>query len=528
MHLLLVHRLVGPGNCARRLTAGLCLFVLCGIAPSLAHAFGWSDVERRARAVANAAYVKPEASLPAELRELSYAQYQNIRFRPDHAHWRGKGLPIELAFFHRGMRFEQPVKINEVTREGVREIRYSADAFDFGANKIPLDKLKGLGFAGFRIHYPVNTPKVKDEVLVFLGASYFRALGRGQVYGLSARGVAVNTGEASGEEFPRFSEFWVVRPLPGAREFTIYALLDSPRLAGAYRFILKPGVETAIEVTARLYPREKIVKLGVAPLSSMYFFGENQRPGHEDYRPEVHDSDGLSVATGEGEWIWRPLVNPKRLLITSFSTRRLAGFGLQQRDRQFSNYEELATRYDARPSVWIEPRGEWGAGRVELVQIPTPDETNDNVMAYWVPETASRKGEPLTLQYRILWQKESESRPPLMWVMQSRRGPDRLHRQDNTIAFNVDFAGGPVSAAPTPRRSPALASDDGALEATTHVDGNATVVSSRIERNEVSGGWRLSLVLRRVDASKPTELRAYLVRDNKPVSETWSYILPPE
>lgn len=500
---------------ARARVASSLLFVLMGGAAFAAQAFGLPDVERRAQALAKAGYVKPPAAdLPDELRQLKHDDYQKIHFKPEYRHWHGKGLPIELAFFHRGMAFEQAVRINEVSGDGVRPIEYRPEAFDFGANKIDAKKLKGLGFAGFRVHYAVNTPKVKDEVLVFLGASYFRALGRGQAYGQSARGLAINTGELSGEEFPHFVEFWIDRPLPGEREFTVYALLDSPSATGAYRFTLRPGQETKIDVKARLFPRGRIGKLGVAPLTSMYLFGENQRSAQDDYRPEVHDSDGLSVNIGNGEWVWRPLVNPKRLLITSFAAAKLGGFGLQQRDRQFSSYEELSTRYDRRPGVWVEPQGPWGAGRVELVQIPTPDDTNDNIVAYWVPDQAPKPDQPYDLQYRLRWQKETERRPPLLWVSQTRRGADPHRRQENSITLAVDFAGMP------------LREGAGALSAQTHLDSNAKLLDSRIERNEAAGGWRLTLIVRRIDAAKPVEIRAHLMRQNKPVSETWSYLLP--
>ena len=329
---------------------------------------------------------------------LTYDRYRDIRFKPNEAWWRGAKLPFELAFFHQGFYFDQPVRINEVVAGRVREIKFSPDLFDFGANKIDRQKMQGLGFAGFRVHYPVNTPKYKDEVLVFLGASYFRAMGKGQVYGLSARALAVDTALISGEEFPRFVEFWIEQPAANARELTIYGLLDSKRVTGAYRFLLKPGVETVVDVKAQIFLRENVSKLGLAPLTSMFTFGENQRPRTEDYRPEVHDSDGLLIQSGTGEWIWRPLTNPKRLLVTSFALDNPLGFGLMQRDRDFSRYEDLEARYERRPSAWVEPKGKWGAGRVELVQIPSPDETNDNIVAYWVPDATPAYAQALRIR----------------------------------------------------------------------------------------------------------------------------------
>jgi glucans biosynthesis protein len=482
-----------------------------------AGAFGFDDVDRRARALANAGYAKRGGDLPKELQQLKYEDYKDIRFRRERAWWRREGLPFELVFFHEGMYFDQPVKISEVSAAGVREIKYRAADFDFGANKVDPKDWHGLGFAGFRVHYAVNDRKYKDEVLAFLGASYFRALGQGQMYGLSARGLALDTGLTSGEEFPRFVEFWIQRPAPSDRQLTLYALLDSPRVAGAYRFVLKPGSSTAMEVKARLHFRAEVGKLGLAPLSSMYYFGSNQHADHDDYRPQTHDSDGLSVAAGNGEWIWRPLVNPKRMLVTSFATVDPRGFGLQQRDRHFASYQDLAARYDLRPGVWIEPQGRWGAGRVELVQLPTPDETNDNIAAYWVPDQPPKPHAPLDLEYRLLWQKNAEQRPPLYWAMQTLRGRGYMPKPDDSLWLQVDFVGGPPPAA-----------SDSETAAAIYVDDNAELLQSRIEPNTVDGGWRLVMRLRRADAAKPVEMRAYLHRANRAVSETWSYILPPD
>jgi glucans biosynthesis protein len=375
--------------------------------------------------------------------------------------------------------------------------------------------MNGLGFAGFRVHFPL-TGKYKDEVLSFLGASYFRALGKEQGYGMSARALAIDTGLPSGEEFPRFVEFWVERPAPTAKELVIYGLMDSRRVAGAYRFTLRPGTETVIDVKARLYFREAVGKLGVAPLTSMFFFGENQKPVTDDYRPEVHDSDGLSLHAANGEWIWRPLANPKRLLVTSFATANPLGFGLMQRDREFEHYEDLQGRYENRPSAWVEPKGSWGPGRVELVQIPSPDESNDNIVAYWVPDTPPQPKQPWDVEYRVLWQKDADTRPPLAWVEQTRRGHGYERTPDNSIGLIVDFEG------PLFKKLPA----DAKLEGIVSGDANVEILRRHTYRNDVTGGWRMVLAVRRIDNGKPAELRAYLRNGNESVSETWSYILP--
>jgi glucans biosynthesis protein len=481
-----------------------------------AQGFDFEAVDKLARSLAAKPYNRSVPPLPKALKELSYDQLRDIRFDPSRSVWRAEKLPFELQFFHLGGAFhDQPVRIHEVAGGAVREISFDPADFDYGKTGLERAQMRRLGFAGFRVHTALNTPRYKDELLVFLGASYFRALGQGQRYGASARGLAVDTAERAGEEFPRFEQFWIVRPARDARELTIFALLDSRRVTGAYRFIVRPGRETVTEVTARLHLREGGAKIGMAPLTSMFFHGENQRATAEDFRPEVHDSDGLAVHTGSGEWIWRPLVNPRRLLVTSFAATDPRGFGLLQRDRAFASYEDLEARYELRPSLWVEPIGSWGAGRVELVQIPTPDETNDNIVAYWVPQQPLRPGQPFEFRYRLLWQKGTERRPPSAWVVQTRRGQGYAALPDDVIKLTVDFDG------PALRKLPAEA----AVTADLTVNGGQTLALN-VHRNEVSGGWRMVVQVRRADKDKPIDLRAVLRNRESPLSETWSYIIP--
>jgi glucans biosynthesis protein len=492
--------------------------LLVALTPWPALGFDFDEVAHRAQQLAAQPYRPQKVDLPKELQGIDYDRFRDIRFKPERALWRDAKLPFEVAFFHLGLYFDQSVRINELSGNTVREVRFDPALFDYGANKFNPQRMNGLGFAGFRVHYPLNTQKYKDEVLVFLGASYFRALGKGQVYGISARGLAIDTGLASGEEFPAFVEFWIERPAPTATELTIYALLDSRRASGAYRFVLRPGTETVVEVKARLFMRENVSRLGLAPLTTMYFFGENQRSARDDYRPEVHDSDGLSIQSGTGEWIWRPLVNPKRLLVTSFALTNPVGFGVMQRDRDFSHYEDLEARYDQRPSAWLQTRGNWGAGRVELVQIPSPDETNDNVVAYWVPDAPPPPKAPLDFEYRLLWQKDPAMRPPSAWVTQTRRGRGYARNEDGSLGLVIDFDG------PALRKLAADAEVEGIVTA----DSNAEVREVVTHRNDATGGWRIALRVARTDNAKPLELRAYLRTRTSTLSETWSYVLPPE
>ena len=221
-------------------------------------------------------------------------------------------------------------------------------------------------------------------MVTFLGASYFRGLAKGQKYGLSARGLAINTAEMIGEEFPIFKEFWLQKPKTKDKVITLYALLDSKSVSGAYRFEIIPGANTIMNIEAHLFPRENIQKIGIAPLTSMFLFGENNKNDFDDFRLEVHDSDGLLVHNGHGEWLWRPLDNSKKLRISSFVDNGVKGFGLLQRDRDLSNYQDFEANYQSRPSAWVEPLENWNDGYVQLVEIPSRQEIHDNIVAYWV------------------------------------------------------------------------------------------------------------------------------------------------
>jgi glucans biosynthesis protein len=479
-------------------------------------AFDFDDVAELARRKANAPYEPPDRAQPAELEALGYDRYRDIRFRPDRALWRDQDLPFDVMFFHRAQSNPR-VRMNEVVEGEARHLPYDSADFDFGENTLSPATWSELDYAGLRVHYHLNGPEYKDELIVFLGASYFRALAAGTRYGLSARALAVDTVGGAGEEFPYFPEFWLVKPEPGARTLRMLALLDSPRVNGAYQFDVTPGDETVIEVRARLYLRAPIASLGVAPLTSMYQFGENQ-PHRTDFRPEVHDSDGLLVATGDGEWLWRPLINPNQVLTTSFSMRGLAGFGLMQRDRSFSSYEDPEARYDLRPSAWVEPVGAWGPGRVELVQIPTPNETNDNIVAYWVPDQLPAPGEPLDFAYRLHWQSaRTAQQPPGAWVTQARVGRGYRELADDEHQFMVDFTG-PSLAALQPSAP---------VRAVVSAPANGEILETNAYHVEATGAWRMMVLVKQLDAAQPVELRGYLQNGADILTETWSNLVPP-
>ena len=501
-------------------------------------AFDMQNVVAKAQELAKAPYQDPKGQVPEWLTKITYDQWRDIRFRPEYALWRDPRLPFEVQFFHPGFYYNRVVAINVVDAKGVHPVPFSPSHFDYGHNDFASKVPQNLGYAGFRIHAPIKKADYYDEVIVFLGASYFRAVGKDQVFGLSARALAIDTAEPSGEEFPYFKEFWLVTPVAPAREptpqsgkkaakakaakesagppikeMTIFALLDSPSLAGAYRFTVEPGEQTVVNVEGRVFMRQPVQKLGIAPLTSMFFHGEDTTRQFEDFRPEVHDSDGLLLSFESGEWLWRPLDNPRTLNVTGLRMVKPRGFGLIQRDRNFEHFQDLETHAEQRPSVWIAPQGDWGEGHVELVEIPTKSDTNDNVVAFWVPEKAAKPGDLVAFSYASTWYTEDPARPPGGRVIATRR--DR-GTAEGAYRFVIDFAGTDLDALPPNtilRGVVSVASKDDAAE----------LLDQQVVKNTASGGWRLTFQVR--PKKTPVELRAFLDKDGNALTETWSYVL---
>lgn len=503
----------------------LLLLTICSGWSTQAHAFALDDITARAKALMEKPYVAPVSNLPAVFSQMQFADYQKIQPRRDGFEWANLNTPFKLAFYHQGMHFNTPVKINEVLGDAVQEIRYDPARFDFSDLKIDHNATKTLGYAGFRVLYPINHAGKNDEIMSVLGASYFRVIGKGQVYGLSARALAVDTIAGNGEEFPHFTEFWIKRPAPQDKQLVIYALLDSPRATGAYRFVLKPGTDAVLDVQARIFLRDKVAKLGIAPLTSMFLYGPNQLVNRRNFRPAIHDSNGLAIHTGSGEWLWRPLNDPQNVQTSAFEAENPKGFGLLQRGRDFANFEDLKDRYDLRPSAWIEPQGNWGKGHVELVEIPTADETNDNIVAFWTPDSLPPKGAPLKFDYRMHWTMDEPAllKNETAWVNQTFHTDGELVQAnlirhiDGTTALLVDFVG------PTLADLPANAT----ISPQVSVGANAELVDTQLQRNPAINGWRLTLRVKIKDPTQVVELRAALASGGKLLTETWAYQLPP-
>jgi glucans biosynthesis protein len=481
--------------------------------------FRYEDVVRRARDLSRAAFEANVPTLPEPLNRLDFDAYRDIRFRSERAFLASTGGPFRMQLFHLGFLYQRPVTVN-VIRDGVpTPIAYQPQLFDYGRTKIERPLPVNIGFAGFRLHYPLNNPRVFDELIAFLGASYYRFLGRDQRYGLSARGVAINAprnGEP--EEFPYFREFWVdVPPASSPDHILVYALLDGPSVAGAYRFVVYPAVETTIDVTATLFPRRTMNSVGLAPLTSMFFVGENDRRRVDPFRPELHDSDGLLMHTGAGEWIWRPLHNPARKWVSAFIDNNPRGFGLLQRDRTFESYQDLEAFYHLRPGYWVEPTGNWGEGRVELIELPTDNEATDNVVAYWQPQAPYEPGQEIAFGYRIRALAGADEMHPGGKVANTFQTPAKASGSADPgdpllRRFMVDFVGGDLAYyLPEPNLVQVVPS--ASVGQITH---------TFVVPNEHTRGFRAAFDVK-LEPGQSTDLRAFLKAGNKALTETWTF-----
>lgn len=478
-----------------------------------AQPFDHAKLKGHARWLSERPYQAPSRRLPAAVEALDWDRYQSIRFRPEQALWRDEGLRFQAQFFHLGLFFKSPVRIHEVVDGQAREIAYRASMFDHRQSGLDPAALPGdLGFAGFRLNFHTD---LERDVCAFLGASYFRAVGGQWQYGLSARGLAIDTAMPHPEEFPDFTAFWLERPDPRSSTVVVHALLDSPSVAGAYRLRITPGDTLVMDVDASLYPRKTIERLGIAPLTSMYQVGENDRRMGYDWRPEIHDSDGLALWTGAGEWIWRPLTNPRQLAFNAFQDRQPRGFGLLQRDRNFENYQDDGVFYERRPSLWVEPRGDWGEGSVQLVEIPTVDETFDNIVAFWNPQRKPQAGEELLYSYRLHWGAHPPVQPPLARCVATRTGLGGVvgrPRQYFSWRFAVDFTGGDLAL---------LGRDANVKAVVTPSRGRVEIVSARPLHS--IGGYRAMFDLVPPEDTEPITIRLYLEHAGQPLTETWLY-----
>ncbi|MBL9055880.1 MAG: glucan biosynthesis protein, partial [Rhodobacteraceae bacterium] len=427
------------------------------------------------------------------------------------------GSQFRLAAFHMGWLFPEPVRIFEVAEGMATEMRFTTDDFEYLgdlAKKVP-EHGSLPGVAGIRLNTPLNRLDKFDELVAFVGASYFRALGRNSAYGLSARGLALNTATAQGEEFPRFSRFYTERGPVGSTSVTVYATLEGPSVTGAYRFVITPGEATTMDVTARLYFRQDVAELGVAPLTSMFLFSEKNRAEFDDYRPNVHDSEGLRIVRAGGDVIWRPLNNPPQLTGSYFAETAPDSFGLYQRDRDFENYQDTGAHYERRPSLNVKPLGDWGKGNVRLVEIPSDLEGNDNIVAYWVPEAPAKAGDAREFAYRLSWgDLPHDDAEPLAYVHETRSGHGGFSGAETvpgTRKFVIDFKGGMLAALdPKATVEPKVTLTGGELLGTT---------LQKIDGTDI---WRLVIEAQAANGAI-VEMGAHVAGYDRKLTETWLY-----
>ena len=483
--------------------------------------FDYAYLKGVARTLAEAAYKSPPQQLPPSIAQLDWDHWESIRFREEHSLWADDGLRFRIQFAHLGFRINKPVRMYLVQEGHAQELAFDPAMYDYSRAGVNPNQLPAnLGFAGFRILS--HTDWVRD-VAAFQGASYFRAVDGDMQFGMSHRGLAIDCGMPTPEEFPDFIAYYLERPQKDSSSLTVYGLLDSPSLAGAYRFIIDVADTMVMDMDAALYPRKQIERVGIAPGTSMFFSGKNDHRSSQDWRPEIHDSDGLQMWTGAGEWIWRPLTDPTSVRVNSYADDGPRGFGLMQRERDFQQYQDDGVFYEKRPSVWVEPKSNWGKGAVNLVEIPTRDEVMDNIVAFWTPAAKPRPGQEYLFGYKLYWARENPLGPKLATVRATRTGIGGVVGQQRTHfswRFVVDFAGGDLSLVPPGARvTPVIWASRGRVEITSA----RPLVPSPQQ-------WRAMFDLALTDESvEPINLRLFLSLDGQALSETWlyQYVPPP-
>lgn len=485
-------------------------------------AFDYESFSQRMKDLAAQPYQSPVLIDSPVYTGLNYDGYRRVQFNTEKARWRGDDHGFQIQAFPPGWLFKETVSVYEITDGDAHPFAFDSEDFiyhfDDDAERKTIETAEFPGIAGFRINYPINTPDLADELVAFLGASYFRALGRGNIYGSSARGLLINSWREGPEEFPRFSEFYVERPT-GDGPLTVYAALESPSVTGAYRFLISPAnqeqQETVMDVTARLYFRSDIGEIGIAPLTSMFLYAETNRHQFDDYRPQVHDCSGLVVEPEAGLPQWRQLNNTPQLGNSFFWDANMRAFGLYQRNRNFDDYQDAGAHYERRPSMRVEPTGNWGQGQVRLIEIPAKSETDDNIAAFWIPNEPPKAGQEREYGYRLIWgdlvpREDAE----LAHVVETRIGQGGVSGVENAATlrkFVIDFDGGRLA--------------DLSPDTIFEVDAKASageITSSTFSQIDANGLWRLVLDIE-TEGQNLIELRASIGSGGEPLTEAWLY-----
>ena len=482
-------------------------------------AFSFDILKETARRIAGAAYAAPALPSPEIVAKIDYETWGKIVFNTDDALFVDGAGRFPVTFFHLGKFFPKPVTMHAVQGGEAREIIFDRRYFLMPADSPACELPTSAGFAGFRVQEPRDGPLDwrKNDWVAFLGASYFRAIGELHQYGASSRGLALDTAVGGRlEEFPNFTKIYIAEP-DSSDTVVVYALLEGPSVAGACKFAMTRGKGVVMDIEQALFMRRSVSRFGVAPLTSMYWFSETKKPTAIDWRPAVHDSDGLAMRTGRGERLWRPLNNPPSVIVSAFGDENPKGFGLLQRDRVFDHYLD-GVFYDRRPSLWVEPKGSWGKGAVQLIELPTEDEIHDNIVAMWVPETPVEPGSEFTIAYILHWLADEPHPTDLARCVATRLGmggQPGQPRPDGVRKFIVEFLGGPLTDLPYGRK-PAMV-----LHASRGIFTDYRIIEA--VPDGVPGHWRAQFDLADVRGTDPVEMRLQLAVDDKIVSETWLF-----
>lgn len=482
--------------------------------PASEDGFSFDKVKSLASSRAQRPYVDRKSDLPSFWKDLRFTDYQKIHNVADQAFWKAENVGYSLAFIHPGATYEKAIHLSEVKEGRSNEIEWLSKHFDYSGLTIPEGTPPPSGYAGFKIQFPLNAPDSSDELAMFDGASMFRCTAPGLNFGVTARGVVLNTAQTEGEEFPSFERFWMERPSTSTKPVNFFSLLDSPSVAGAYRFRLTPGRSTVMEVEAELTFRQDLPVIGFAPLSSMFWFSELTHPRPADYRDEVHNSDGLLIHVADGEAIWRPLDNGTTMRHAVYQTEKFIGFGLVQRDRDFKSYQDIDSAFQNRTTAYIEPVGKWPAGKIHLIELPTTDSHWDNVVAFWEPDVHPKPGQPFHIGYRIHWLGDMGV-PGLSKVTGSRRSQTAYtpeEKRPNTTRVVVDFA-----------QLASLEDEKNEIIAAVEVGPGGKLLEKSIQKNPETGGWRTTFLVQIGEKTETMDLGCRLISNGRPVSERWNY-----
>jgi glucans biosynthesis protein len=468
-------------------------------------AFGPGSVTDMARALAKKPFKAISADLPDPFKNLTFEQYAAIHTRPEARVWTTEAVGFALEPLHRGFIYENAIELNIVSQGQAYRLVYDAKLFDLGALH-PSPKIGDMGFSGFRVLVPHDKPDF-TEIASFQGANFFRALAVGQVPGLVSRALAVRLADPKGEDVPVFRTIWIEKPSLITKALVVHAVVDSQTITGAFRFTIRPGEATIIDTECTLFARVAVDNIGLGTMSATHLLGFMDHHKFDDLRPNVSEVCGLQMLTGAGEWLWRPVANRDTLQISTFIDEKPRGFGFLVRDRAFDDYADEDQHWEKRPSLWIEPLGEWGQGGVQLIEIPSESEGNDNILCFWRPKQQLAAGSETPFAYRQFWCWNPPEQPDLARAVTSRSGRGSGKRRRFLVNFEGDIL---ANAERTAGLKPTLTA------------GGGTITQVRAYPSDNNKSVR---VLFEIDpgSDQSSELRLVLEAQGKAVSETWLY-----